>query len=343
MRSKCLLVLACLTLLCFLSCTAPPPPPPTLPDKLAVRVKSSEEGVLIALLEKGREAPLKLEDSFSPAFSRDGSELYFSQLVQVMGKSCYQIKRLDLESRQIVPISDSTGQDESPVVSPNDLQVAFVSYPADLDEKKSQDPSATYWRLMVMDRDGQNRRRLAPDAPAPQLEPTWSPDGTKIAYVFRTTPSQFIPKEIIEKIRKKEQIKREQMEEVLKNFRSTLTIFEVSTGKRKELLPPDVLAYHPSWSPKGDLIAFTSKEKPDKTSIWVVKPDGTDLRPVTTGITDNHPSWTPDGENLLFSREENGRRVIYQVSLKTFREQKLLETVKDVKGIDALEFPRAAP
>jgi hypothetical protein len=35
--------------------------------------------------------------------------------------------------------------------------------------------------------------------------------------------------------------------------------------------------------------------------------------------------------------------VIYEVSLKTFKERKLLESVKGVKGIDTIDFPRAAP
>jgi Tol biopolymer transport system component len=342
MRPKFLLACALLSLGFTLSCTSPSTPP-TLPDKMAVRVMSSEEGIMVVLLEKGREDPLKLEDSFSPAFSRDGSELYFAQVTPFKTENYHQIKRLELLGRQIVTISDGTAADESPAPAPTDLQVAFVSHPVGLDEIKSQDPSYTYWRLMVMDRDGKNRRFLDPEGPAPQLEPSWSPDCSTIAYVYRTTPTQFIPPDVLEKIRKKEKISREVMENVLKNYRSTIMLLDLSTGKRKELLPPEVLASYPCWSPKGDLIAFTSKEKPNKTSIWVVKPDGTDLRPVTSGTTDDHPSWTPDGQSLMFSRQESDRRVIYEVSLKTFKERKLLESVKGVKGIDTIDFPRAAP
>ncbi|TXG63227.1 hypothetical protein EZV62_010221 [Acer yangbiense] len=77
----------------------------------------------------------------------------------------------------------------------------------------------------------------------------------------------------------------------------------------------------PSWSPKGDLIAFSSnRHNPDDVSvfsIYVIKPDGSDLRRIhvagsegSSDIVDreriNHVCFSEDGEWLLFSSNIGG-------------------------------------
>ncbi|KAK7839786.1 uncharacterized protein LOC112019212 [Quercus suber] len=76
----------------------------------------------------------------------------------------------------------------------------------------------------------------------------------------------------------------------------------------------------PSWSPKGDLIAFSSnRHNPDDVAtfgIYVVKPDGSDLRRIhvagSEGSDDvvserlNHVCFSEDGEWLLFTANLGG-------------------------------------
>jgi TolB protein len=57
----------------------------------------------------------------------------------------------------------------------------------------------------------------------------------------------------------------------------------------------------PVWSPKGDLIAFTSKRE-DNYDLYTIKPDGTGLTRITTDPgNDAHSVWSPDGKWLAFS------------------------------------------
>ena len=56
----------------------------------------------------------------------------------------------------------------------------------------------------------------------------------------------------------------------------------------------------PTWSPRGDWIAFTSK-RDDDYEIYRIRPDGTGLQRLTHSPgNDAHPAFSPDGEWLAF-------------------------------------------
>ncbi|MBC8367167.1 PD40 domain-containing protein [bacterium] len=58
----------------------------------------------------------------------------------------------------------------------------------------------------------------------------------------------------------------------------------------------------PTWSPDGSQIAFSrygGDEAPEVTGLWVMAPDGSDLRRLTTVIAE-HPNWSPDGTYIAF-------------------------------------------
>jgi Tol biopolymer transport system component len=57
----------------------------------------------------------------------------------------------------------------------------------------------------------------------------------------------------------------------------------------------------PDWSPDGTRIAFSSER--EIGGIWVMNADGSDARRLTSNISgDYQPAWSPDGSRIAFSR-----------------------------------------
>jgi Tol biopolymer transport system component len=76
-----------------------------------------------------------------------------------------------------------------------------------------------------------------------------------------------------------------------------------SGGRARPLTDPMLDPARPDWSPKGDLITFESYSG-GTFHIWVMKPDGTGIRELTTGHGDDRdPRFSPDGAKIAFSSD----------------------------------------
>jgi hypothetical protein len=85
-------------------------------------------------------------------------------------------------------------------------------------------------------------------------------------------------------------------------FRTEIfTIAEDGTGQAR-LTNNSVEDNHPSFSPDGTRIAFTSSRH-GSPSIYVMNADGSRVRRLTTGATpDSMPAWSPNGKWIVFTR-----------------------------------------
>jgi len=92
-----------------------------------------------------------------------------------------------------------------------------------------------------------------------------------------------------------------------------------SGGQAKQITSAVLEASHPSWSPKGDLIAIQSYSG-GTFHIWTMKPDGSDLKQITSGHGDDRePEFSPDGTKIAFSSDRafKGSYDIWTVDLAT--------------------------
>src|SRR5439155_5010155 len=116
-------------------------------------------------------------------------------------------------------------------------------------------------------------RRLTRHA-AIDTDPAWSPTGRQIAFVSNRAgaPHVFV------------------MDAEGANVR------QITSGPAQT---------QPRWSPKGDAIAYTSRE--GNFDIWLIGSDGSNPRRLTAGPGDNEaPTWSPNGRHLAFQASRLG-------------------------------------
>ena len=142
------------------------------------------------------------------------------------------------------------------------------------------------YRLQVADVDGQRPRTLHSSS-QPILSASWSPDGTRVAYVsFETGRPSII------------------LQDVDGPNRERLTNFRGINGS-------------PVFSPDGKQLAMVLSRSGDP-EIFVMDLETRKLRRITRHpAIDTEPSWSPDGQYLIFTSDRGGRPQIYQVELAT--------------------------
>jgi TolB protein len=142
------------------------------------------------------------------------------------------------------------------------------------------------WDIYTMNPDGSELVNLT-DAfgDAPDTDPNWSPDGSKIAFASgragSDTNNVFV-------------MNADGSDQVQLTFEEA---FESSVS--------------PSWSPDGTQLAFTSDREGDDWEIFIMAADGSDQTNITgpnqtLSYHDKNPDWSPDGNRILFEGVRQG-------------------------------------
>ena len=153
--------------------------------------------------------------------------------------------------------------------------------------------------IYVMDADGNNQRRLT-NHPLTDSQPSWSPDGKKIAFMSNRNGGN-------------------------------LQIFVMdSDGQNPVRLTDAVWDQNPSWSPDGRKIAFTGFRDAGlgdgkwDIDIYVMDPDGKNRKRLTRVPGSNsNPSWSPDSQRIAFVNSGNGASEIYVMNADGTRQKRL--------------------
>jgi dipeptidyl aminopeptidase/acylaminoacyl peptidase len=211
-----------------------------------------------------------------------------------------------------------TAADRDPEWSPDSKWILFVT-----GRRGNAD-------LAIVSADGLTTTLLT-DSPADEENAAWSPDGTRIAYVERSTDS-FSGKVLVAdfdkaagRLQSEPRILYTSPEDRGGGWSirrpawspdgKSLALVLQNTGWDKIYLepltggPPRPITTgegeddEPVFSPSGDLLAFVSnRDKPEERHVWVISPDGKPARlvaDVSAGV-DSDPVWSPDGHDIYY-------------------------------------------
>jgi len=302
---------------------------------LEVEVFESAAGKsLLKKSYKGKKDELRL---IAHAFCSDIVELltgkksvFGSKIVFVSNRSGFkEIYECDFDGYGLEQLTHSKSISLTPALSPDGKYLAYTDFssghPAlyirNLSERKTMfvskngisiDPG---WRgssevattlsyegdqeIYLVRPDGSISQRLT-NSKGIDVSPTFSPDGTKMAFVSS------------------------------RNGLPQIFIQDISTGAVKRLTFSGRYNTQPSWSPAGDKIAYTTWEKNGEINIFVINAEGSGLVQLTVNSRENEaPSWSPDGEMIVFSSNRQGSKKLYVMSSSGENQRPLLQVDGD--------------
>jgi Tol biopolymer transport system component len=125
---------------------------------------------------------------------------------------------------------------------------------------------------------GTEARRLT-TAPAQEFDPTWSPDGSRIAYRHQTEGDDT----------------------------TEIFVMDADGSDPRRLTHNDVADWGPDWSPDGRSILWNSAVGTGGFGFVgaTMRPDGSDVHHVTRHYVE-YPAWSPDGTRIAFMAQEPG-------------------------------------
>ena len=247
-------------------------------------------------------------------------------------------------------LTQHRANDRKAVWSPTGEKILFVS-----DRDGIQD-------LYLMDADGSNVRRVF-EKVTHRYHPTWAPDGKRIAYLHINWELPAFPIHIATLGKQKE-------EHFTDGFypawspdgteiacavgalsENRLALINVHTGEQKIPVRVKVMnsQSNPSWSAAGDKLAFAWNKNPlppladgefvpdawrDKTTIYIVNRDGTELRQVVgeDGPQAMTPELSPSGDEVLYTQKIDGQLQIFKVDVHSKIRTQLTDIRSNYEG-----------
>ncbi len=189
--------------------------------------------------------------------------------------------------------------------------------------------------IVVVEPDGTGRRALT-SGPADDVRPTWSPDGTLIAY-WSLPPGGTVASLMVmdgdgsqPRVAATNELSLDVSGRPVADWldiawspdsrfvaftggiigQSQVEVARADGSASARIGDPALLGQTPSWSPDGKRLAFRGGRADRERGVYVMNADGSDIVRLTKVVADDdgntysyfQPIWSPDGASILYSR-----------------------------------------
>ena len=270
-----------------------------------------------------------------PDISPDGKKIAFIYAKDA-SNDVWEIYSADITGKNVVQLTHfpEARIKKGPVWSPDGKQLAFH---ADI---------AGGAQIFVMDSDGKNLVQLT-HSPGYNVEPHWSPDGSKIVYNLSIPEAGTVQMLSMNSDGTNVELLpnpdgQNWYPRIIANDRVVFTsdvhhrdfydIFTMNPDSSdiRQLTTVKAINWFPEHSPDGSQIAFTSNRDDPELSdsgnynIYIMNHDGNDIRQITDlPGQEIHPKWHPSGDKLIFEWHKEQPMGLYMLDLHSSEIKKI--------------------
>ncbi len=241
--------------------------------------------------------------SLSPSWHPSGRQIVYTQfefrIYKGVKKKGMTLKRHDLSNGQRTVVSAQEGMNSGGAFSPDGSKLAATLSFSSRPEIYLLNPNITNADPELFSRKIQWKKFSGEGFQASsvnllfEVEPNWSPDGTKMVFSSARTGHPMI------------------------------YVVDLATMSANQLTFAGTYNASPAWSPKGDKIVFAAQRLAEGNfDLYGIDPDGNNLARLTIGdrmgrrkVNSENPTWAPTGRHLAYAANEGGNYGIYVMAL----------------------------
>ena len=159
-------------------------------------------------------------------------------------------------------------------------------------------------------------QRIALERAGEAFQPSWSPDGTRLAYTAQI------------------------------GGLTNLYIYDFGTGATRQLTNDPYADLQPAWSPDGRRLAFVSDRFTSNLQtldfgpyrLGSIDPESGAIEPIDTGLSGDavNPQWSADGQSLFFISNDTGRPEVYRTDLTSVARGRTVRVTGVTTGISGI-------
>lgn len=203
-------------------------------------------------------------DQVDPDWTPDGKRIVFAS---TRNAAVFNIWIISVDGTSFMPLTANAGANRQPRVSPDGTEIVFTS---------NRTGKRELWLMAI---DGTNQKAIGPQSIFVN-DPAWSPDGSAIVYAGCKLPP---------------------VGSGLFAGSCNLLSIRLDGSSPSQLTTGQEQDWNPDWGSRG--IVFSST-RGQSQGLWVVNPDGTNLRQLTDGQQGISlwPRWDPQSGEVVFAR-----------------------------------------